>query len=121
MNAVAPLLSHARPAVRKRATLTLATIVPISQPDLLLALLKNSVLPSLAPGANLDKQRTMIQLSAAMARSPAASQIAPELGQIVPPILKAFDRDDEELREGSFQVSCLYDLLEVYINLVTGS
>ncbi|PPQ63540.1 hypothetical protein CVT24_004770 [Panaeolus cyanescens] len=99
---LAPLLSHPRPVVRKRAILTISQFIPISSPDLFTELLTNNVFPNLAPGSNVDKQRTTVQLVAAVARN-SPSQIAPILSQIVPGILQAADRDDEELREGSLQ------------------
>ncbi|KII94441.1 hypothetical protein PLICRDRAFT_172091 [Plicaturopsis crispa FD-325 SS-3] len=99
---LAPLLSHPRPAVRKRAILTLAQFVPISQSGLFNALLTNDVLPSLSASANLEKQKTTIQLLAAVARQSAA-QVAPALGEVVPGILKAVQQDDDDLRESSLQ------------------
>lgn len=61
------------------------------------------MLPSLAPSASVEKQRTTVNLVAAVVRQ-SASQIAPVLGDVVPGILKAVQRDDDELREGSLQV-----------------
>ncbi|KAK1235725.1 hypothetical protein PQX77_001032 [Marasmius sp. AFHP31] len=99
---LAPLLSHPRPVVRKRAIVTLSQFIPISQPGLFEDLLKTHVLPHLATNANLDKQRTTVQLIASVAKhSPA--QIAGNLGEIVPPIVKAVQREDDELREGCLQ------------------
>lgn len=43
-----------------------------------------------------------MQLIAAIARN-SPSQIAPFLDQIIPQILTAVDKDDDELREGSLQ------------------
>ncbi|KAG7090596.1 hypothetical protein E1B28_009701 [Marasmius oreades] len=99
---LAPLLSHSRPVVRKRAIVTLSQFIPISQPGLFNELLKSSVLPHLAANANIEKQRTTVQLIAAVARH-SPSQIAQSLGEIVPPITKAIQRDDDELREGCLQ------------------
>jgi len=45
-----------------------------------------------------------VQLIAAVARH-SPSQIAPVLDQIVPGILHAIEKDDDELREGSLQVN----------------
>ncbi|KAG6884973.1 hypothetical protein C0992_005551, partial [Termitomyces sp. T32_za158] len=99
---LAPLLSHGRPVVRKRAITTLSQYVPISHPELFHEVLKTNVFPHLDDSANVEKQRTTVQLVAAVARhSPA--QIAPVLGQVVPGILKAVQKDDDELREGSLQ------------------
>lgn len=89
--------------VRKRAIVTLSQFIPISQEGLFSELLTAHVFPFLAPGANIDKQRTTVQLIAAVARnSPLA--ISSVLPEIVPGILKAIQRDDDELREGSLQV-----------------
>jgi cullin-associated NEDD8-dissociated protein 1 len=98
-----PLLSHPRPAVRKRAILTLSQFVPVSSPGLFKDLLKSDVLPNLGEGASTDKQRMTVQLVAAVVRQ-SAGQIASVLGDIVPGILSAVQRDDDELREGCLQV-----------------
>ncbi|KAF7297547.1 Cullin-associated nedd8-dissociated protein 1 [Mycena kentingensis (nom. inval.)] len=97
-----PLLTHARPVVRKRAIVTLAQFVPISQGHLFTDLLSTHVFPFLASNANLEKQRTTVHLVAAVART-APTQIAPVLAEIVPGVIKAVQRDDDELREGSLQ------------------
>ncbi|KAF7365527.1 Cullin-associated nedd8-dissociated protein 1 [Mycena venus] len=76
--------------------------VPISQGHLFTDLLATHVFPFLASNANLEKQRTTVQLVAAVART-APTQVAPVLGEIVPGVLKAVQRDDDELREGSLQ------------------
>lgn len=102
LTVLAPLLNHQRPVVRKRAIITLSQFIPISQPALFEALLNTSVFPNLAPSASLDKQRTTVQLVAAIARH-CPHQISPVLDKIVPGILEAIQKDDEELREGSLQ------------------
>ncbi|KAG2741568.1 hypothetical protein P692DRAFT_20880121 [Suillus brevipes Sb2] len=79
--AIAPLLSHSRPAVRKRAILTLSQCVPLSPPALANDLLQNHILLFLAPNANIEKQRTTVHLIAAIIRQ----------------------RDDDEAREGCLQ------------------
>ncbi|KAK7468323.1 hypothetical protein VKT23_002837 [Stygiomarasmius scandens] len=99
---LAPLLSHPRPVVRKRAIVTISQFIPISQPALFDELLKLHVFPHLDPSANVDKQRTTVQLLAAVAKN-SSPQIAPVLGEIVPGILKAVQRDDDELRESCLQ------------------
>ncbi|KAF8907661.1 armadillo-type protein [Gymnopilus junonius] len=99
---LAPLLSHPRPVVRKRAIITLSQFIPISQPALFADLLKSDVFPNLAPGANLEKQRTTVQLIAAVAKN-SPTQIAPVLSHVVPGILQAVDKSDDELREGALQ------------------
>ncbi|KAK7001853.1 Cullin-associated nedd8-dissociated protein 1 [Favolaschia claudopus] len=102
LTVLAPLLVHPRPVVRKRAIVTLAQFVPISQGYLFTDLLATHVFPFLAPNANLEKQRTTVHLIAAVART-APTQIAPVLAEIVPGVLKAVQRDDDELREGGLQ------------------
>ncbi|KAF7357490.1 Cullin-associated nedd8-dissociated protein 1 [Mycena sanguinolenta] len=104
LTVLAPLLVHPRPVVRKRAIITLAQFVPISQGYLFTDLLATHVFPFLASNANLDRQRTTVHLVAAVART-APTQIAPVLAEIVPGVLKAGQRDDDELREGSLQAS----------------
>ncbi|KAH7884046.1 armadillo-type protein [Phlebopus sp. FC_14] len=99
---IAPLLSHGRPAVRKRAILTLSQFVPVAPSDLFDNLLQTNVLPSLAAGANLEQQRTTVNLVAALFRQ-SPQQLTPSLTAIVPGILKAVQRDDDELREGCLQ------------------
>ncbi|KAF8212549.1 armadillo-type protein [Mycena galopus ATCC 62051] len=107
LTVLAPLLVHARPVVRKRAIITLAQFVRISQEYLFTDLLATHVFPYLAANANLEKQRTTMNLVAAVART-APTQIAPVLAEIVPGVLRAVQRDDDELREGSLQAGTQY-------------
>ncbi|GLB36748.1 putative TATA-binding protein interacting (TIP20) [Lyophyllum shimeji] len=102
LTVLAPLLSHGRPVVRKRAIITLSQYIPISRLELFQDLLQSNVFPFLDPSVNIDKQKTTVHLVAAIARH-SPSQLAPFLTQIVPGILKAVQRDDDELREGSLQ------------------
>lgn len=101
LTVLAPLLSHSRPAVRKRAIGTLAQFVPVTPPALFQELLSQDVLPGIASGAS-ERQQTMVQLVAAVARH-SALRIAPVLNEIVPGILKAAKKDEEELRESCLQ------------------
>lgn len=66
-------------------------------------LLSSEMMPNLAPTANVEKQMTMVQLVAAIARS-SPQRIAPSLPEIVPGLLKATQRDNDDLREASLQV-----------------
>ncbi|KAG2745509.1 TIP120-domain-containing protein [Suillus brevipes Sb2] len=100
--AIAPLLSHSRPAVRKRAILTLSQYVPVAPPVLVNDLLQNHILPFLAPNANLEKQRTTVHLVAAIIRQ-APQQLTSVYNDIIPGVVKAVQRDDDELREGCLQ------------------
>jgi cullin-associated NEDD8-dissociated protein 1 len=102
LTVIAPLLTHSRPAVRKRAIITLAQFVPISQPQLFSDLLQKDVLPVITGGSSAEKQQIMVQLIAAVARH-SSNQIAPVLGEIVPGILKALKQDSEDLRESGLQ------------------
>ncbi|KAI0325025.1 ARM repeat-containing protein [Cubamyces sp. BRFM 1775] len=97
-----PMLSHPRPAVRKRAITTLAQFLPYSQTQQFTELLTTYIVPGLAPSANVEKQRTVVQLIAAVARH-SPGQIAPALNQIAASIIKDSQRDDEELRESCLQ------------------
>ena len=65
-----------------------------------------SVLPTLTPNTNVEKQKTTIQLVAAIARH-SPTQIAPYIKDIVTSTVKALARDDEELKESSLQVRLL--------------
>lgn len=65
-----------------------------------------SVLPTLAPNTSVEKQKTTIQLIAAIARH-SPTQIAPYIKDIVTNTIKALARDDEELKESSLQVRFL--------------
>lgn len=100
------MLSHSRPAVRKRAITTLAQFLPYSQPKDFTELLNAYIITGLGSSANLENQRTVVQLLAAVARH-SPQQIAPSLSKIVPSILKDSQRDDEELRESSLQVGLI--------------
>ena len=101
--------------MRKRAIITISQFIPISQPALFSALLVADVLPNLTASATLEKQRTTVQLVAAVARN-SPSQIAPVLSNIVPGILQAVEKSDDELREGSLQVG---SLVWYFFNLFT--
>jgi cullin-associated NEDD8-dissociated protein 1 len=117
LQVLAPLLSHPRPVVRKRAITTLSQFIPISNPALFADLLKTDVLPNLSPSAPLEKQRTTVQLVAAVARQ-SPSQIAPVLSSVVPGILQAVEKSDDELREGSLQVRHRYFLIGHHLTRV---
>jgi cullin-associated NEDD8-dissociated protein 1 len=103
LNVLAPLLDHQRPVVRKRAIITIAQFIPTSKPDLFDNLLEAYVYPHILNTATIEKQRTTVQLVAAIARH-SASHIAPVLSAIVPGILGAIQREDDELRESGLQV-----------------
>jgi len=101
---ITPLLTHGRPAVRKRAIVTLSHFVPLSAPELSGQLLSTVVIPNLQTSAPVEKQRTTVNLVAAIARA-SPQRLASGLGAIVSGILRVVDQDDEELREGALQVN----------------
>ncbi|KZT08972.1 TIP120-domain-containing protein [Laetiporus sulphureus 93-53] len=102
LSVLTPMLSHPRPAVRKRAITTLAQFLPTTQAEQFTELLNANILPGLTPKASLEDQRTTVQLVAAVARH-TPHQIGPVLGEIIPGIIKAVERDDEELQESCLQ------------------
>ena len=99
-----PVLNHPRPAVRKRAITTLAQFLPHAQPQEFSALFTSILVPGLASSANVETQRTVVQLVAAIARH-SPHLIASTLSDVTQSILKDSLRDDEELRESCLQVS----------------
>lgn len=101
---IIPLLTHSRPAVRKRAIATLSQFVPLSAPELSAQLLSTLINPNLRLSSSLEKQRTTVNLVAAIART-SPQRLASGLAVIIPGVLRLVDQDDEELREGALQVS----------------
>lgn len=89
--------------MRKRAIVTLSLFVPTSTPDVFSQLLDSEVTPNLASSANVERQMTTVQLVAAIARN-SPQRIAPSLPIIIPGLLKAVQRDNDELREAALQV-----------------
>lgn len=98
-----PLLTHTRPAVRKRAVLALAQFLPSTSSEAFSSLVTSTVQPALAPNAQLEHQRTIVQLIGAIARY-APQQLTPFLNVVVPAVLSLASRDDADSREGILQV-----------------
>ncbi|TEB18995.1 ARM repeat-containing protein, partial [Coprinellus micaceus] len=96
-----PLLLHPRPVVRKRAILTVSQFIPISQAALFNDLLNNIILPNLAAGASVEKAEDNCATCGCRRRVtlPTRSHLLSKPS--FPSILKALQRDDEELREGA--------------------
>jgi cullin-associated NEDD8-dissociated protein 1 len=65
-------------------------------------LLEGSIRPGLASG-NVEEQRTIVQLIAAVARH-SPHKIDSVLGVVAPGILEAAAKEDDELREYALQV-----------------
>ncbi|EJD55111.1 TIP120-domain-containing protein [Auricularia subglabra TFB-10046 SS5] len=102
LTVLTPLLSHQRPAVRKRAIVTLSQFLPHAPENIFPGLVRSVIIPALAPSASLDSQRTIVQLIGAAGRySP--QKIATVLQDVVPGVLNACNRDDDELRESALQ------------------
>ncbi|KAG8864313.1 hypothetical protein FRB96_006134 [Tulasnella sp. 330] len=99
---ILPLTSHSRAAVRKRAITTLAQYVPYAPPAEFPELMKSTITPSLAASASIEKQQTVSQLVGAVARY-APTRVAPVLGDIIPGLLAAAQREDSDLCEGCLQ------------------
>lgn len=109
VTALTPLLSHPRPAVRKRAILTLAQFLPSAPQALFDELVKSTALPGLRlESGGLEAQRTAVQLVGAIARQ-SSGRIAPVLDEIIPGVLKAASQEDDESREYALQT------LEVFV------
>ncbi|KIY47176.1 TIP120-domain-containing protein [Fistulina hepatica ATCC 64428] len=102
LSTIVPLLDHVRPVVRKRAIATLALLVPLYAGVVpvgegsreISGLVEESMVPYLQP------QRTTVQLITAIARQ-APQSLTPNIPDIIPGILAALDRPDDELRESA--------------------
>ncbi|GEM12805.1 cullin-associated NEDD8-dissociated protein 1 [Rhodotorula toruloides] len=102
LKASTSLLSHGRAAVRKRTVSTLAVLIPsAASADVFDKLIAGTVLPALQ-GSDAEHLHTAVSLVGALARS-APSLIGPKAGELVPPVLKAAERDDDEAKEGVLQ------------------
>lgn len=109
LKATTPLLSHGRPAVRKRAVAALATLIPTTaSSNVFDTLVSTTILPTLQPGAADDHFRTSVSLVAALARS-APTRIGPRVGELVPLVLAGATKEDDEAKEGVLQ--CLEALV----------
>ncbi|GAA6031475.1 hypothetical protein JCM8097_006475 [Rhodosporidiobolus ruineniae] len=110
LRACVPLLSNGRAAVRKRTVSTLAILVSTtsssSNAGLLGGLMEETVLPSLK-GDEAEKLRTAVSLVGALARA-APAMLGPRVGEVVPLVLRASEKDDDEGKEGVLQ--CLESL-----------
>jgi len=79
-----------------------AQFLPFTPAESFPQIVQTVLVPGLAPSANLDQQRTIVQLVGGVGRySP--QKIAPVLADLVPGVLNACNRDDAELRESALQ------------------
>jgi cullin-associated NEDD8-dissociated protein 1 len=101
---ISTLLSHARPVVRKRAIITLSQFAQISQSSSFDELVNTQITPFLVPSTPIERYRNTAHFVAALVRQ-SPVQTAPYLDKLVPDIVAAVQKDDEELREGCLQVN----------------
>lgn len=106
LNATTALLSHSRPAVRKRAITVLGRLVPASDDAVFTNLIDSTLLP-LMKSSDAQKQKTAIALAGALARS-SPRQMGSKAAKVLPSVLSAAtcgdgDDTDEELVEQSLQ------------------
>ncbi|KAG9293713.1 hypothetical protein G9A89_019050 [Geosiphon pyriformis] len=93
-----PLLSHPRPAFRKRTTVALGNLVTHT-PDDLFNDLVHKLLQEFTKSSNQhDKLKTLIQCVGTLSRS-SAPRLGRHLPQFLPLIFQNVDVDDDELRE----------------------
>ncbi|GAA5932570.1 hypothetical protein JCM1841_004316 [Sporobolomyces salmonicolor] len=115
LKAVIPLLGHGRAAVRKRAVMTIATLIPTTASSKLFGnLLSQTLLPCLRAPASSEQLLTSISLISSLARTSSA-QLDPHCAEIVPLVLAASERDEGgeaaevEVKEGVLM--CLESLV----------
>ncbi|KAK7688067.1 hypothetical protein QCA50_008437 [Cerrena zonata] len=102
LSVLTPLLGHSRPAVRKRAITTLAQFLPLIQSEPASRLVQTEILPALSSSTSAERKRTIVQLIAAVARH-SPHHIAPYMKDVIPGVVNAVSKDDEELKDSSLQ------------------
>ncbi|KAG0260456.1 Cullin-associated NEDD8-dissociated protein 1 [Actinomortierella ambigua] len=96
------LLSHARPALRKRSTLAIGNLVS-HLPDEIFEDLMKKLLVELENKKNShERLRTYIQCAGTISRSN-APRFGKYIGRFAPLIIRHTDLDDDELRENAIQ------------------
>ncbi|KAI9236724.1 MAG: putative tip120 [Podila humilis] len=96
------LLSHARPALRKRATLAIGNLVA-HIPDNIFEDLMKHILQGLESSKNSpERLRTYIQCTGTISRSN-APRFGKFLSNVAPLVIKYTELDDDELRENALQ------------------
>ncbi|KAM0753363.1 TIP120-domain-containing protein [Meredithblackwellia eburnea MCA 4105] len=101
LKAVSPLLDHDRAVVRKRSITTTASLIASSDVSLFDSLITSTVTKSLK-STTVEKVKTAVALVAALAKV-APAKMSKKAAQLVPLILKASSKEDDELREGALQ------------------
>ncbi|KAF9091293.1 Cullin-associated NEDD8-dissociated protein 1 [Mortierella sp. AD031] len=101
-NTLFTLLSHSRPALRKRATMAIGHLVAHVPDDIFEDLLKK-ILSGLETSKNSpDRLRTYIQVTGTISRSN-APRFGKFLSAVAPSVIKYTELDDDELRENALQ------------------
>ncbi|KAL8293671.1 hypothetical protein RQP46_000372 [Phenoliferia psychrophenolica] len=101
LKAVTPLLSSDRAVIRKRSVTTLAILSACSDAALFNSLITGTVVKALK-GTNNEKTKTAVSLVGALAKA-APTKMGKKAAELVPLVLKAAAKDDDETREGALQ------------------
>ncbi|CAG8653965.1 18991_t:CDS:10 [Rhizophagus irregularis] len=104
-NVLIPLLSHSRPAFRKRTTIALGNLVTHTPDDLFNELVQQLLVEFSRAGDQHDKLKTLVQcfILRVFSRS-SAPRLGKHLPQFLPLVIKNVDAcDDDELRENCLQ------------------
>ncbi|PKK63192.1 TIP120-domain-containing protein [Rhizophagus irregularis] len=102
-NVLIPLLSHSRPAFRKRTTIALGNLVTHTPDDLFNELVQQLLVEFSRAGDQHDKLKTLVQCVGTLSRS-SAPRLGKHLPQFLPLVIKYVDAcDDDELRENCLQ------------------
>lgn len=106
VKACLPLLSHSRPAVRKRVIIALGSL-SVRLTDSLFANLISNLLQMFTTTRNDDLLATLFDLCGQISRADSAlageSRFSPYLQSILPPVLDAIEHEDDSLKESCLQ------------------
>ncbi|CAG8576615.1 11916_t:CDS:10 [Ambispora leptoticha] len=97
-----PLLSHPRPAFRKRTTIALGNLVAHTQDELFNDLVKKLLTEFNKSSNQHDKLKTLIQCVGTLSRS-SAPRLGKYLPQFLPLVITNVHVNDDELRENCLQ------------------
>ncbi|KAL7749659.1 hypothetical protein RI367_004887 [Sorochytrium milnesiophthora] len=98
---ILPMLSHNRPAVRKRASVALAHVVTFGSEEMF-ATVSSAVLAALTDERDSEKLRTYLSTASALSRS-SPQRVGKSITQLVPAVMRHLDEDSDELREACLQ------------------
>ncbi|KAM0790577.1 hypothetical protein ACM66B_004444 [Microbotryomycetes sp. NB124-2] len=101
LKAIVPLLSHSRPAVRKRAITTLSTLVSAAGDGKLFDTLVTGTAIKLLQSLDAESLKTAVNLSGALTRA-VPGKMGKKAKNVIPLVLQTLDaNDDDELKEGA--------------------